>query len=212
MPTSPETSTTPGPRRRPASASSASRSRAEPSSDPGRGGAERVVEHGGRVRRALGPGPALCRRVVDASPAGGDPLLDGSQLVARARPRPSRPGVAVVLEGAQRLGLPAGARERPHEQPARPVAAGVVEDVGFELLDGASGIAAGQPDLGQVLDRARPDLVEAAGIADGPGLVAELLQRRAGPPPQGPGQQVGIASAALELGAGEAASTSASRR
>ena len=141
--------------------------------------------------------------VVDASPAGGDSTLDVAQLVAGVQTDGVDEVLPVDLEGTQRLGLAAGVSERSHEQALATVPQRMLDDMHLEVLHSPLGLASRQPELGAVLDRVGSDFVEAIGLTDGPGFVAELLQRRAVPALERTRDPFGRAGGAPQLLSGE---------
>jgi hypothetical protein len=92
---------------------------------------------------------------------------------------------AVRLVGAQGLGLAALAGQGLDEQAARSVAQGIGGDVRFERGHRLAGARPGDQQLGAILDREGPQLVEARDLPGGPRLVAELVEGLAVPEGEG---------------------------
>ena len=118
---------------------------------------------------------------LDAVPTGRDPSLDRDELGGWLRAHLFGEERPVRLERAQRLGPASGTGQRADQQTTGSIAQRVRRDPAFEPRHGL-GRAAPRDQLGAVVvTRGRVFLGEPRGLPVGPGLAAELVQRRAGP-------------------------------
>jgi hypothetical protein len=129
------------------------------------------------VRRAGRRWGGLQRTVL-----GEDRLLQPLQRRGRVDAQLLGQHRAGLLVDAQRVRLPPGAVQRQHQLPAPPLPPRLGGHQRLQLADQLCVAAGGEPELGQLLDRGPPQLLQAGGLGLRPGLVGELRQRR--PPPQ----------------------------
>ena len=123
--------------------------------------------------------------VIVARPAGSDALFDGADQRRRLRAGfLGQPG-SVVLIGAERVSLPAVAREGLDEQTTGAVTERLRGHVGLECGDRLSGAASTDEQLRSILDGDTAKLVEPGRLRLGPELVAKLVERVAVPEREG---------------------------
>ena len=118
-----------------------------------------------------------------------DPSLQRTQFrtwieTERVGEYPSRP-----LERDQRVVLPAGGIQSTHQQRPCPLATGFLDDEAFQLGDRRRRRPAREMSLGEVLQRAQAQLVEADPGGDGEFGVGKLGVGGAAPQPEGFGQR-----------------------
>ena len=147
-----------------------------------------AADEAGPGRRPARTGRGRPRRRVELRVLGEDPPVQRLQPRGRLDAQLLVEPAAEAVVGRERLGLPAGAVEREHEQPVRRLAQRVRGDVRLELRDRVGVAAARDVGLDALLEAGQPQRFEVRGL-DLRERLLELGERRAAPQVQRLAQQ-----------------------
>jgi hypothetical protein len=124
------------------------------------------------------------RRRSEGGILGEDRFFDPPQLHAGVQAGLLGEPPADPLVGGQRIGLPAGRVQRPHEQGVQPLPQGMLRGQRLQLANQPGVLAKRQLRFDAVLQRSEAQLLQEGGAGGGERLCGELGQRLATPKPE----------------------------